>query len=75
MANNYNRELGSQKEFEVHQDGSISYFSGEVSDEVRAAAESERDRLLLAREEAAVSQEREVGTPEAVTVEDDDPSS
>lgn len=58
------RELGSSKEFEVGQDGSISFFSAEVSDETRAAAEAERDRILQdAREKAAAEGEtREAGT-------------
>ena len=59
-----NRELGSAKQYELGEDGSISYFTDEVPDDVRAAAEAERDRELQEREEASAgSDEREVGTP------------
>ena len=67
MANN-ERELGSSKEYEIGEDGSISYFTDEVPDEVREAAEGERDRQLEERE-VGQSQlvEREVGTPSVIT--------
>lgn len=66
------RELGSEKQYEIGEDGSISYFTDEVPDDVREAAESERDRQVAEREEAASRDseqvsEREVGTPSVVT--------
>lgn len=58
------RELGSSKDFEVGEDGSISYFTDDVPDDVREAAEAERDRIVQdAREKAAAEGEtREAGT-------------
>lgn len=60
------RELGSNKEFEVHADGSISYFTSDVTDELRKAAEAEREKQISDREQAAYADQREVGTPEAL---------
>lgn len=57
------KELGSKRKFVINEDGSISFFTDKVSDEVRAQAEAERDRLLAKRDKAA-NAAREVGTPE-----------
>lgn len=61
------KELGSKRVFVINDDGSISFFTDNVTDQMRAQAEAERDRLIAQRESAGQPVGREVGSPVGIT--------